>query len=369
MIEPITFGLVRETLPEERRVALTPTGVERLTSTGHSVLMETKAGDLAGFTDDDYRAVGAQICLSTKEIGDVADVVIKCHAPSKSEHHLLRKGGTLLGFLHLSNPKSADLRQTLRTQQSTAISLELLEDHDGSRPVLEAVSAIGGRVAILMAAQHMLAAGGGHGRLFGGAPGVPPLHVAIVGAGAAGEAAAREAHRLGALVTVLDQDASALRRIHRRIDGIATAMAGGVHLDRAVSNADLLLCAVASPGRPAPQIVSRRQVRTMPAGALIIDMSVDEGGCCETTRNHPGERTYIEEGIRHLCIPNLPSEVAHTASIAFTNAILPYLTAIAEMGVSAALASEPGIYRSAVYVDGKLRNPAVSELTGEPLGR
>ena len=368
MMEPLTFGLVRETLPEERRVALTPTGAERLTALGHAVLLESSAGTLAGFHDDDYRAVGATVTMGPREVGAGSDVLIKCHAPGPLERDLVRQGGAVMGFLHLANANASPLRAALRANRCTAIALELLADHDGSRPVLEAVSAIGGRVAILMAAQHMLAGGGGLGRLFGGAPGVPPLRVAVLGAGAAGEAAAREAHRLGAQVTVLDEDANALRRVHRRIDGIVTAMASGVYLDRAVASADLLLCAVASRGRPAPQLVSRRQVRTMPSGALIIDMSVDEGGACETTRRHTDERTYVEEGIRHLCIPNLPSEVAHTASIAFTNAVLPYLTVIAERGVSGALASEPALYRSAVYVDGQLRNTAVSELTGESLG-
>ncbi len=368
MIDSMTFGLVRETLPEERRVALTPMGAERLTSLGHAVLVESKAGALAGFTDDDYRAVGATVSLGAREVAGVSDVLIKCHAPNPSECSLIRPRGTIMGFLHLANDKAQTLRQTLRDKECTSIALELLEDHDGTRPVLEAVSAIGGRVAILMAAQHMLSGEGGQGRLLGGAPGVPPLRVAIVGAGAAGEAAAREAQRLGAQVTVLDEDSNALRRVHRRIDGITTAMAGGSLLDEAVARADLLLCAVASRGRPAPQIVSRRHVRTMPSGALIIDMSIDEGGACETTRTHTEDRTYMEEGIRHLCIPNLPSEVAHTASVAFTNAILPYLTRIAEEGVSAALASEPALYRSAVYIDGLLRNASVAELTGEPLG-
>lgn len=362
----ITFGLVCETLPEERRVALTPTGAERLTSLGHAVVIESGAGLKAGFDDDDYRAVGCTVCHSAREVAGVAEVLIKVHAPTKDEHHLIREGATLLGFLHLANPKATDLRRVLRERNSTAIALELMEERDGTRPVLEAVSAIGGRVAMLMAAQHMLASGGDKGRLFGGAPGVPPLHVVIIGAGAAGEAAAREAHRFGAAVTVLDQDSRALSRVHRRIDGIATAIAGGAHLDRAVSTADLLLCAVASPGRPAPQIVSRRQVRTMPHGALIIDMSVDEGGCCETSRSHPSDRSYVEEGVRHLCIPNLPSEVAHTASTAFTNAILPYLGVMAERGVDDALLSEPGLSRGAVYANGVLKNAAVAELTGEP---
>ena len=183
----------------------------------------------------------------------------------------------------------------------------------------------------------------------------------------AGEAAAREAQRLGAQVTVIDQDSRALTRVARRINGIVTAIASRPFLDQALAHADLLLMAVASPGRPAPKIVSRRQVRSMPQGAIIVDMSVDEGGSCETTRQDHGSDSYVEEGVRHLATPNLPSEVAQTASIAFTNATLPYLIALGSHGVRGALSAEPALYRGAIYVDGALRNSVVAELTGEQL--
>ena len=369
MTHPIGFGLVRETLPTERRVALTPQGAERLIAQGHAVMLESGAGADAGFEDDDYRAVGASLCLSGREVVQSSDVLVKIQGPLEGEHALLRDGGTITGFLHLFSPDSATLRQQMRERKVNAIAWELLEENDGARPVLEAVSAIGGRVAILLAARHLLSSSGGTGRLLGGAPGVPPLNVVVIGAGAAGEAAAREAQRMGAQVTVLDQDSIALTRVARRISGIVTAMASGPHLDTAIARADLLVTAVASPGRPAPKIVTRRQVRSMPADAMIIDMSVDEGGCCETTRPGPSNETYIEEGVEHLCVPNLPSQVAQTASIAFTNAILPYLLALGKAGVKGALSAEPALYRGAVYIDGTLRNSIVAELTGEPLGQ
>ena len=235
MTASLTYGIVRETLARERRVALTPDGAERLIAAGHAVVMESGAGRAAGFTDDDYRAMGTTICLGNREVGHAADVLVKVHGPSKDEFSLLRKGGTIAGFLHLSSESCKALRQVIREQESHAIAFELLEESDGSRPVLEAVSAIGGRVAIMLAAQSLLSSGGGSGRLLGGAPGVPPLNVVIIGAGAAGEAAAREAQRLGACVSVLDQDARALTRVARRIDGIVTAVASRRHLDHAVA--------------------------------------------------------------------------------------------------------------------------------------
>lgn len=367
MNSPITFGILRETLPRERRVALTPDGAERLIAAGHTVILETGAGAAAGFEDDEYRAMGATIALSNREVGQAANVVVKVHGPGSDEYTLLPPGGTIAGFLHLSHPNADALRTHIRENKMSALAFELLEENDGSRPVLEAVSAIGGRVAVMLAAQSLLSSGGGSGRLLGGAPGVPPLNVVIIGAGAAGEAAAREAQRMGARVSVLDRDSRALTRVARRIDGILTAVASRRHLDRAVATADVLICAVATAGRPAPKIVSRRQVRSMPNDAMIIDMSVDEGGCCETTRPHTNEESYIEEGVRHLCVPNLPAEVAQTASIAFTNAILPFLLAIGETKGDDALASQPPLYRGAVYINGTLRNAVVAELTGESL--
>ena len=368
MFEPVGFGVVRETLPRERRVALTPQGAEQLIALGHAVLLGSGAGVAAGFADDDYRAVGATVCLSDREVATSADVLVKIHGPRKDEPDLFTEGGTVTGFMHLSNPEAAGIRSTMRDRKMNAIAWELLEENDGARPALEAVSAIGGRVAILLAARHLLSSDGGTGRLLGGAPGVPPLSVVVIGAGAAGEAAAREAHRMGAQVTVFDQDSRALTRVARRIDGIITAIASGPFLDASIGRADLIVAAVASPGRPAPKIVTRRHVRGMPQGAMIIDMSVDEGGCCETTRQAADDGSYIEEGVLHICVPNLPSEVAQTASVAFTNAILPYLVALGETGVQGALSAEPALYRGAVYVDGVLRNTVVAELSGEPLG-
>ena len=369
MIHTVCFGVIRETLPNERRVALTPEGSERLTAAGHAVLIESGAGESSGFEDGDYRAVGARICMNAAEVGHGADVLVKLHGLNQKEHSLVRDGGAVTGFLHLASPTCEPLRALIRTQKMHAIAWELVEEADGSRPVLEAVSAIGGRVAVLLACQHLMAKGGGTGRLLGGAPGVPPLNVVVIGAGAAGEAAAREAKRLGAVVRVLDHDSRALTRVSRRVEGIITDVTSARSVDRAVAHADLLITAVATAGRPAPKVVTRKQVRSMPADALIIDMSVDEGGCCETTQlNHP-EGDYVVEGVRHLSLPNLPSEVARTASIAFTQATLPYLLALGEAGVSGALSTEPALYRGAVYVDGALRNSVVAELTGESLGR
>ena len=366
---PQSFGFVREVLPRERRVAITPAGIEQLTAHGMNVVMETGAGAGANFTDEDFLAAGADIRLSSAEVIQTADVLVKLHAPTDREAAQLKSGGTLLGFLHLWSPRAAHLREILRQRSMTAIAYELMKTDDGARPVLETSSAIGGRVAVILAVRHMLVSGGGIGRLLGGSPGVPPLGVVVIGAGAAGRAAAREAQRLGGRVTVLDRDTRSLSQLSHELPGIATAIASDFYLDAAISGADLVICAVALAGRPAPRLITRRHLRSMPPGAMLIDMSIDEGGCAETSKpTTPDDPIYEVEGVRHMCIPNLPAEVARTASHAFTNALLPYLLEIGSQGIPEAMARSSDLKRGCVYNEGQLGNAIVAELTGEPMG-
>jgi len=365
----LSFGFVREILPREQRVAITPAGVEQLTAHDLPVLVESGAGIGARFSDADFLAAGAQIRLSAGEVAEDADVLVKLHGPTAEEADQLKPGGALLGFLHLWSPREQHLRQNLRDRGMTAIAYELVEADDGSRPILETVSAIGGRVAVILAIRHMLVSGGGIGRLLGGSPGVPPLGVVVIGAGAAGQAAAREAQRLGGRVTVLDRDPRKLSRLANTLEGITTAIASGYYLDEAIIGADLVICAVALPGRPAPKIITRRHLRKMRQGAMLIDMSIDEGGCAETSRpTTPDDPIYEVDGVRHMCIPNLPAEVARTASHAFTNAILPYLLDMGMHSVPGALERAPDLARGCVYRGGLLENPIVAELTGDALG-
>lgn len=364
-----SFGFVREVLPRERRVAITPAGIEQLTAQGLAVLVESGAGEGARFSDADFMAAGADIRLSAAEVARDADVLVKVHGPTPEEADQLSQGSTLLGFLHLWSPRQAHLRTILRDRGMTAIAYELIEADDGARPILETVSAIGGRVAVILAIRHMLVSGGGIGRLLGGSPGVPPLGVVVLGAGAAGRAAAREAQRMGGRVSVLDRDPRKLSRLANELDGITTAIASGYYLDAAIADADLVICAVALAGRPAPKLLTRRHLRNMRPGSMLIDMSIDEGGCAETSRpTTPDDPIYEVDGVRHMCIPNLPAEVARTASHALTNAILPYLLDIGAHGVPGALGHSGDLKRGSVYQAGLLENPVVAELTGDALG-
>lgn len=364
----MNFGIVRETLPRERRVALSPSVVSSLIEARHGVLVETGAGAGAGFTDEDYLAAGAEIIWSHREVASRAEALVKIHPPSRAElAHLLPMGGALLGFLHLSSEPPA-LRAQLRARSITAIALELIEEPGGERPVQETLSAIGGRVAVTIAARHLLVSGGGKGQLMGGVPGVPPLHVVVLGAGLAGESAAAEALRRGARVTVLDRDPRPLTRIARSLPQVATAISNDYNLARTVATADLLIGAVARAGQNAPRLLRRQHIRTLQPGAVFVDMSIDAGGCSETSRvSDPEQPAYEEEGVRHVCIPNLPAEVAHTASLALANALLPYLLELGEAGVDLASAQPGALQRATVFRRGKLVHPWVAEATGEPV--
>ena len=362
------IGIVRETLPRERRVALTPSAVSSLVEARHSVFVETGAGVGAGFPDDDYLAAGAEISWSAREVASRADTLLKIHPPSRAElAQLLSPGALLLAFLHLSS-EPPTLRAQLRAKGTTAIALELIEEPGGERPVQETLSAIGGRVAVIIAARHLLVSGGGKGQLMGGVPGVPPLHVVVLGGGAAGESAAAEALRRGARVTVLDRDPRPLTRLARALPQAATAVSNDYTLARTVATADVLIGAVARAGQSAPRLLRRQHIRTLRPGAVFVDMSIDAGGCSETSRvSDPDQPAYEEEGVRHVCIPNLPAEVAHTASLALANVLLPYLLELGEAGVERVVATPGALQRATVFRRGRLVHPWVAEALGEPV--
>jgi alanine dehydrogenase len=361
------FGVVRERHHGERRVALTPSAVSELVAAGHGVIVEGGAGIGASFADEEYHASGAEIAWNSRALAASVDVLVKVQAPLPNEE-LLRPGLALAGFLHVASA-AAELRALYRQMLVTAFAFELLEEPDGERPVLEPQAAIGGRVAIHVAAGRLLVSGGGEGKLLGGAPGVVPLHVVILGAGTAGEAAAREAIRMGARVTAVDRDPRALARIQRRVPGLATLVNRAHHLSVLLPTADVLLGAVAVPGQPTPKVLSRQQVALLAPGSLFLDLSIDEGGCAETSRTPaPGQPAdYLDEGVRHVCIPNLAAECAHTASRAFANSVLPYLADLARLGVELAARQEGALGRAVVYRRGQMAHAAVAAATGEPL--
>ena len=346
------FAVVREISPQERRVPVTPEGARGLVGAGHGVYVESGAGLGSGFSDTEYLASGAQVVYTAREAAGAAQVLLKVNAPLPSELDILHADQTLMGFLHLANAKK-EVHATLRAQRCTTLAYEMVREGLDEYPILAPLSALGGRVAMTLAAWHLTSPGNGPGVLLGGSSGVPPALVLVIGGGAAGQAAAEAAAAMGAQVVVLDRDPRKLQRMEQSIGHVAvTAIASEYHLARYLEQADVVIGAVAVRGEPAPKVLKRQHVRLMREGTLFIDMSIDEGGCSETSRpTTPGSPVYEDEGVRHICIPNLPSEVARTASRALGNCLLPYLF---EIGRGDALTRSGALRNACGYWQGKL---------------
>jgi alanine dehydrogenase len=339
------FGVPSEIRPREYRVSLTPAGVDTLARAGHTVYVESRAGAGAGFQDEAYRSVGARLVYSPEEVWRRAQVIVKVARPTAEEHAFFQ-GQTLLAFLHLA-VASPDLAAALREQRMTVVAYEMIQNEDGSLPVLHSTSEVAGRLAPIIAGSLLETmacrmpgeAPEGRGILLGGIPGVPPANVVILGAGVAGTNAARAFLGMGAQVTVLDSEIARLQRLDDLLGGRAVTMhATPYNIGKAIAFADVVIGAVYVAGQRAPVLVTREMVRTMRPRAVIIDFSIDQGGCVETSRpTTHRDPIYFDEGVLHYCVPNVPARVARTASHALTNALLPYLVDIGRLGVDQAL--------------------------------
>jgi alanine dehydrogenase len=352
------FGVPKEVRDLETRVGLTPAAVLALTEAGHTVYVEREAGAAAGFANEDYSRAGAQIVFSAAEAYGRADIVTKVTRPAAAEHRHFRPGQTIFSFLHLT-VASPDLQQALADRQITAVAYELIEDQEGERPVLQSASQVAGRLTPIIAGQLLMGVGpqqAGRGILLSGLPGVPPAAVVILGGGVLGLNAARAFLGSGAQVTVLDNNMGRLQEVDELLGGGVTTMFSNEHnIRRAVAFADVLVGAVSVPGRRAPVLVSREMVRAMKPGAVIIDYSIDQGGCVATSRPTTlRDPTYVAEGVIHHCVPTLTSVVGRTTSYATSNAALPYLLAVAEHGIQGALAHVPALQSGVVLYRGRL---------------
>ncbi|RMG67364.1 MAG: alanine dehydrogenase [Calditrichaeota bacterium] len=359
------FGVPKEVRPFEYRVGLTPATVDNLVRAGHQVYVEKSAGLNAGFRDRDYEAVGAKILYNASETWGRSDVIVKVARPTEEEYVRFRKGQTLLSFLHLA-VASSDLLEALRENEITAIAYETIETGDGRTPVLLTTSEVAGRLAPIIAGQLLESSSGGRGILLSGIPGAPPAAVVVIGAGVLGSNAARAFYSLGAEVTVLDQSIAALQRIDTLFHGhVATMVANPYNIAKAVSFADVLVCAVAVPGGRAPILVTRTMLQSMRPRAVIIDFSINSGGCVETSRPTTlATPSYMEEGIIHYCVPNAPAMVSRTASYALSNSVLPYLLAIGQHGIPTVFEVVPELRRGVNLLDGKLTHPGVANALG-----
>lgn len=350
------IGIPKEQRPFEFRVGLPPAGVEMLKHYGHAIFVEHKAGVGAGFSDEEYQRAGARIVYSPEEVFGRADLLLKFARPLKEEIEWLRPGSLLAGLLHLASARQ-DKIDLLLKNNITSIAYEQIEEVDGTTPVKKPLAEIGGRMTAHVAAHYMQNYKGGKGILLSGVPGVPPAEVVIIGGGVAGTAATRAFLGLGAHVTVLDMDLRALQRFDERFPGVVTMIATPTNIARTCAYADVVVGAVLVPGQRAPIVVTREMVQSMKPRSMIIDMSIDQGGCVETSRPTTHEHcTYIEENIIHYCVPNMPAAVARTATHAFVNAAMLYILNLANKDLETAIRDTPALEKAVCTHNGKMVN-------------
>jgi alanine dehydrogenase len=349
------IGIPKERRPYEYRVGVSPAGVEILVQQGNTVYVEHEAGLGAGFSDHEYERSGASIVYSGHEVFGRADLLLKVTRPMQEEIEWINPESTLMGFLHLASARQGRVEGLLE-KKITAIAYEQIQLADGSLPVLHSLSQIGGQMAAQIAARFMQNNLGGKGILLGGIAGVPPAEVVIIGAGAAGTNAAGVFLGQGSHVTVLDKSLEALQRIHDRYPQLVTMLATRRNIERACNYADVVLGVVHVPGERAPIVLTREMLKTMKPRSLLIDMSIDTGGCFETSRptlhDHP---TFVEEGILHYCIPNVPGVVARTSTHAFVNAAMLYMIKVAELGAEKAIEKDPALALGVNTFKGEIR--------------
>jgi alanine dehydrogenase len=352
----MNIGVPKEIRPFEYRVGLSPAGVEMLIEHGHTVFVEHEAGLGAGFGDGEFEAAGARIVYSAHEAFGRADLVLKIARPLQEELGWMQQGSAVAGFLHLASTRQNRI-DLLLNNRITAIAYEQIELPDGSLPVLRPLSQIGGLMVAQIAGRLLQNNWGGKGILLGGIPGVPPAEVVILGAGSAGTHAAQAFLGLGAHVTILDRNLDALQRVLERFPNIVTLLSSRRNIERSCSFADVVVGAILVSGERTPVIVRRETVRGMKPRALIIDLSIDQGGCFETSRptmhDHP---TYVEEGILHFCVPNIPGVVGRTSTHAFINAAMDYILEIADEGVEMAMEKDGAIAAAINTYNGELRS-------------
>ena len=355
-------GVPKEIKDNERRVSMQPDGVTELVHHhGHEVIVEAGAGVGAGFEDEEYESCGARVVGTPGEVFEAADLIVKVKEPVPEEYDRYREGQELFTYLHLAADK--DLTEFLVEKRINSIACETVELAGGSVPVLIPMGEVAGRVAVEAAAHHLESTQGGAGLLLGGVPGTPAARVTIIGGGVVGTEAAKIALGMRAIVSVLDTSPKRLAYLSDIFEGRADLVIPNRARTAAyVRGADVVIGAVLVAGAKAPKIVTRDMVASMRDGSVVVDVAVDQGGCIETSRptthSHP---TYVEEGVVHYCVANIPGAVARTSTLALTSVTLPYLVEIADKGVEGAASSNPALARGLSTLRGSLVSEPVAQ--------
>jgi len=366
-IEIMRVGIPKEIKVHEYHVGLTPEATAELVARGHSVLVETGAGAGVDYTDGDYAAAGAQIAADAGEVFDGADLIVKVKEPQLAECAQLRRNQTLFTYLHLAADRAQ--AEALIASGATCIAYETVTDARGALPLLRPMSEVAGRMSVHVGAHYLEKAQGGRGVLLGGAPGTPPAKVAVLGGGVSGLQAAEMAVGLRADVMIYDIAAARLAELDAHFRGEAkTAYASRAAIAQAVTVADLVIGAVLVPGAAAPKLVTRALLKTMKRGSVLVDIAIDQGGCFETSRpTRHDAPVFLEEGVIHYCVANMPGAVARTSTQALNNATLPFVLALADQGPDRALALDPNLRGGLNIAGGAVRHAAVAEALSLPL--
>ena len=360
------IGVPKETKVHEYRVGLVPSSVRELVHNGHEVMVEKGAGVGAGLADEAYTQVGAKVVETAEEVFAVADMLVKVKEPQAAERKRLRPGQVLFTYLHLA-PDPAQTRD-LQNSGATCIAYETVTAPDGSLPLLTPMSEVAGRMAPHVGANCLEKVHGGRGVLLGGVPGVPPADVVILGAGVVGSNAALIAIGIGAKITVVDRSMAALRRAADHFGAsVGTVFSTRNAIERLVVKADLVIGGVLVAGGAAPKVLTAAMVKTMKPGAVVVDVSIDQGGCFETSRpTTHADPTYVVDDVVHYCVTNMPGAVARTSTFALNNATLPFVLALANQGWQKAMALDRHLRNGLNVHDGKITHPAVAQALGLP---
>src|SRR5216110_964145 len=358
----MVIGVPKEIKEQEQRVALLPSAANQLIRHGHSVLVEKNAGIGSGYADEEYVKAGAEIADTAKEVFARTDMIVKVKEPLKAEFSLLRKGQILFTYLHLS--ASRELTEALLKSGVTGIAYETIEVNR-RLPFLEPMSEIAGRMSVVMGAYFLAKHFGGSGVLLGGVPGVLPGRVVVIGGGASGINAARMATGLGVDVTILEVDLERMRFLDITLHTAHTLYSNESHLMDLLPTVDLLIGAVLVPGAKAPKLIRREMLRRMRPGSVLVDIAIDQGGCAETSRpttHH--DPIFIEEGVTHYCVANMPGAYARTATQALTNVTYRYIEVLADSGLAEACQRQPALLSAINVMEGKITHKAVAEAHG-----
>jgi len=362
----VIIGIPKEIKDNEYRVSITPSGVHQLNEHGHTVLVETGAGEGSYFSDEDFAAAGAKIITSAEDVWTQANMIVKVKEPLPAEYKYLRPDLVLFTYLHLA--ASETLTRTMMKSGVTGIAYETVELPDGRLPLLAPMSEVAGRMAVQVGAHYLERQAGGRGKLLGGIPGVRPAKVVIIGGGVVGTNAAQAALGMGARVILIDINIDRLRVLAEILHGnLETLASNPYNIARTVRTADLLIGAVLVKGAKTPKVVTREMVSTMKPGSVIVDVAVDQGGCVETTHaTTHSNPTYCVDSVLHYCVANIPGAVPRTSTNGLSNATLPYVIKLADQGFKAAVAADKSLALGINIYQGKVTYRAVAGAFGLP---